>query len=124
MVKYLKDSIILHLTDNIEGSRIYTLERMPEIVDSTCRFWGYKLTKKDIKNGYFDTFKYGYGNNGYSFVVSPKKHMTVRYYKSLHYYTFKKSEDLMSREKRFNAFYELLISYLRNYLTLQSVEEL
>ena len=124
MVKDLKDRIILHLTDNIEGSRIYTLERMPEIVDSTRRFWGYKLTVKDIENGYFNTFNYGYFNNGYSFVVSPKKHMTVRYYKSLHYYNFKKSEDLMSREKRFNAFYELLISYLRNYLTLQAVEEL
>lgn len=119
MVKDLKDSIILHLTDNIEGSRIYTLERMPEIVDSTRRFWGYKLTEKDIENGYVDTF-----NNGYSFVVSPKKHMTVRYYKSLHYYNFKKSEDLMSREERFNIFYERLISYLRNYLILQSVEEL
>ena len=119
MVKDLKDSIILHLTDNIEGSHIYTLERMPEIVDFTRRFWGYKLTEKDIENGYVDTF-----NNGYSFVVSPKKHMTVRYYKSLHYYNFKKSEDLMSREERFNVFYDRLISYLRNYLTLQSVEEL
>ena len=119
MVKDLKDSIILHLTDNIEGSRIYTLERMPEIVDFTRRFWGYKLTEKDIENGYVDTF-----NNGYSFVVSPKKHMTVRYYKSLHYYNFKKSEDLMPREERFNVFYERLISYLRNYLILQSVEEL
>lgn len=119
MVKDLKDSIILHLTDSIEGLRIYTLERMPEIVDSTRRFWGYKLTEKDIENGYVDTF-----NNGYSFVVSPKKHMTVRYYKSLHYYNFKKSEDLMSREERFNVFYERLISYLRNYLILQSVETL
>ena len=119
MVKDLKDSIILHLTDNIEGSRIYTLERMPEIVDSTRRFWGYKLTEKDIENGYVDTF-----NNGYSFVVSPKKHMSVRYYNLLYYYNFKNSENLMSREKRFNAFYELLISYLRNYLTLQAVEEL
>jgi hypothetical protein len=119
MVKDLKDRIILHLTDSLEGSRIYTLERMPEIVDSTRRFWGYKLTEKDIENGYFNTF-----NNGYSFVVSPRKHMTVRYYKSLHYYNFKKSEDLMSREERFNVFYERLISYLRNYLTLQSVEEL
>ena len=119
MVKDLKDSIILHLTDNIEGSRIYTLERMPEIVGFTHYFCGYKLTEKDIENGFVDTF-----NNGYSFVVSPRKHMTVRYYKSLHYYNFKKSEDLMSREERFNVFYERLISYLRNYLTLQSVEEL
>ena len=64
MVKDLKDSIILHLTDNIEGSRIYTLERMPEIVGFTHYFCGYKLTEKDIENGFVDTF-----NNGYSFVI-------------------------------------------------------
>ena len=119
MVKNLKDSIILHLTNNIEGSRIYTLERIPEIVDFTRRFWGYKLTEKDIENVYVDTF-----NNGYSFVVSPKKHMSVRYYNLLYYYNFKNSEDLISREERFNAFYERIISYLRNYLTLQAVKEL
>lgn len=119
MIKDLKDSIILHLTDNIEGLRIYTLERMPETVNFTHYFWGYKLTENDIENGFVDTF-----NNEYSFVVSPRKYMTVRYYKSLHYYNFEKSEDLMLREERFNVFYERLISYLRNYLALQSVEEL
>lgn len=119
MVKDLKDSIILHLTDDIEGSRIYTLERMPETVNFTHYFWGYKLTEKDIENGFVDTF-----DNGYSFVVSPRKYLTVSYYKSLHYYRFKKSDDWKEREERFNVFYELLISYLRNYLTLQSVEEL